>query len=539
MSRARVLLLPAGIGVGLVAEWVAFEFRDPGQWVPDVVAGWTLLGGGLIARRGRPESRVGLLLIGSGFTWFVGNFSGVDSEWLAWVAAHGVYVHRGPLLHAVLAFPTGRAATPLERAAVGGAYAAAFVTPVWRNEWLTVGFVMMLVAVSVRRFASAVAPERRARRTAMRVTVALGAALAGGAVARLAFPGVAVEDVSLLAYQAVLCVAAAGLTNGLMSRPWEQATVTDLVVELGEARSDTLRDSLAQALGDPTLEVGYWSPEVEVFVDATGRHLSLPGPDDAQAPTVVGGADGPIAVIIHHPSLLQDPALVESIGAATRLASVNARLQAEVQAQIAELDESRRRVITAGDEEHRRLEARLRAGAEDRLQQLASRLSAARAPGVNATAPDLLADVDAKLADTLDELRSLAAGLHPRLLNDRGLASALEALTARCPTPVQLVATDQGLPSAIEAAVYFVCSEALANVAKHSAATHASVVVSVGDGRVVVEVCDDGVGGADPSAGTGLRNLSDRVEALGGTLEVIGTGGTRLVAELPLGDGVS
>jgi signal transduction histidine kinase len=535
MKRARFVLWPAGIGVGLFAEWVAFEFRDPGKWVPDLVAGWTLIGGGLVAWRGRPESRIGLLLVASGFTWFLGNFAGVSTEWMAWIAAHGVYLHRGPLLHAVVTFPTGRAATRLERAAVAGGYIAAFVTPVWRNEWVTVWLAVLLV-VAVRRHATAVAGERRSRRTAMRIAVAVGAVLAGGALARLTLSGDTAEDASLLAYQAVLCVTAVVLANGVLSRPWEQVAVTDLVVELGEARSDALRDSLARALGDPTLEVGYWSPEVAAFVDATGRPLSLPSAGDGRASTVVEGGSGPIAVLVHHSSLLDAPALAEPIRAATMLASVNARLQAEVQAQIAELEGSRRRIVTAGDEEHRRLEARLRAGAERRLEQLASRLSAARVPAESERAAELLAEIEAQLAATLEELRLLAAGLHPRLLTESGLAGALEALAARCPTPVQLMTSEQRLPAAIEAAVYFVCSEALVNVAKHAGATQASAAVSVAHGRVIVEVRDDGVGGADPSAGTGLRNLIDRVEALGGTLVVSTEAGTRLDAELPLGD---
>jgi signal transduction histidine kinase len=527
---------PVGIGVGLIAEWMAFDFQDPEKWIPDLVAGWSLIGAGLVAWHGRPESRVGLLLVASGFTWFVSNFSGVGTEWVAWIAAHGVYVHRGPLVHSVVTFPTGRVVTRWERGAVGVAYGAALLAPVWGNEWFTIGLVVLLVVVATRRVTTAVARERRARRTALWVALALGVVLGGGAVARLAFPGDGAEDASLLAYQLVLCVTAFELANGLLSRPWEQIAVTDLVVELGEARSDAVRDSLAAALGDPTLEVGYWSPEVEEFVDASGRRITLPGTAEERISTVIEAAGEPVAVLVHDPSLLDDPALLESISAATRLASTNARLRADVQAQIAELQESRRRIVTAGDEEHRRLEARLRTGAEQRLECLASRLRAVPAEGRNGLAEEALRTIDAQLVATLDELRTLAAGLHPRLLTEAGLAGALEALTARSPIPVRLVTSEDRLPVDIEAAVYFVCSEALANMSKHSSATQASISVRVDDGRAVVEVRDDGVGGADPNAGTGLRNLIDRVEALGGTLVVANRSGTRLVAELPLGD---
>ena len=216
MRQARLLLWPIGLGVGLFAEWVAFEVRDPGTWIPDLVTGWTLMATGLIAWQGRPESRVGILLTASGFTWFVGNFADVGAEWVAWIAAHAVYVHRGPLFHAVLTFPVGRAATRLERAAVVVGYIAAFVTPVWRNKSITIALATLLVIIAVRRFTIAVARERHARRTAMYVAIALGLVLAGGAVARLAFIGDVAEDASLLGYEAVLCGVAIVMTVALL-----------------------------------------------------------------------------------------------------------------------------------------------------------------------------------------------------------------------------------------------------------------------------------------------------------------------------------
>ncbi len=149
-----------------------------------------------------------------------------------------------------------------------------------------------------------------------------------------------------------------------------------------------------------------------------------------------------------------------------------------------------------------------------------------------------LAEVADQLAETLDELRMLAAGLHPRLLSDAGLEGALDALAARSVTAARVSVSGRDLPVELEAVVYFVCSEALANVDKHAAAASASVAVSVRGRLVRVEVSDDGAAGADPAAGTGLRHLIDRVEALGGTLDITSprSGGTLLVAELPLDD---
>jgi hypothetical protein len=166
------------VGVGVLAEWVAYGFGDPGRWVPDLVVGWTLISCGLIAWRGRPASHVGALVVGSGFTWFLGNFAGAEVAWLAWVGRHGNYVHRGPLIQAVLTFPTGSPASLLERASVAVFYTAAVLTPVWGNEWLTIGLAALLVAIAARRYAVSVAAERRARRSAMRLAVVLGAVLA-------------------------------------------------------------------------------------------------------------------------------------------------------------------------------------------------------------------------------------------------------------------------------------------------------------------------------------------------------------------------
>ena len=126
-----------------------------------------------------------------------------------------------------------------------------------------------------------------------------------------------------------------------------------------------------------------------------------------------------------------------------------------------------------------------------------------------------------ELDQALEELRELARGIHPSVLSDRGLDAALEGLAHRAPLPVELEATPgERLPDRVESAAYFVVAEALTNVAKYAQATHASVNVTRDDGQVLVEVSDDGVGGADPATGSGLRGLLDRVSALGGRLEV-------------------
>jgi signal transduction histidine kinase len=537
MRWFRLLLWPAGAAFGIAAEWIFFGWDDPRHWVPDLVTGWTLIACGLVARSRRPESRCGALMAATGFSWFLGNFAASGVAPLDWLGAHALSVYRGPLVHLLVTYPSGRLVSRLDRAAVAVGYAVAVVTPVWRSEIATIVLAVLLVVVCARSYLRAVGPARRARRLALWAAAGLGLVLAAGASARLALPAGEASDPSLLALEATLCALAAGLLAGLLSPSWERAAVTDLVVELGESRSGTLRDELARALGDPTLEIGYWLPNEDVFADSQGRPVALPGPGSERSVTLIEGEGRPIAALVHDPAVLDDPGLREAVSFAAQLAAANARLQAEVRAQVAELRASRRRILEAGDEERRRLERRLRDGAEERLEWLAEQLRRARLSAGSDGGRERIDRTEAQLARTLEELRELAHGLHPRVLAEAGLAGALASLAEQAPIRVEVVAAAGTLPAEVEAVAYFLCSEALANIAKHASASRVSVSVATGDGRVRIEVEDDGLGGADPARGTGLRGLADRVEALGGTLHVESPagGGTRLAAEIPLG----
>jgi signal transduction histidine kinase len=197
---------------------------------------------------------------------------------------------------------------------------------------------------------------------------------------------------------------------------------------------------------------------------------------------------------------------------------------------------SRRRIVQAGDEARQRLERNLHDGAQQRLVALA--LTVRMAERKLADDPDaagrLLAQAGTELEQALAELREIARGLHPAVLTERGLGPAVDALATRAPVPVDSD-IDGRLPGPVEAAAYYVVSEALTNVAKYAGATAARVGISRDDGVLVVEVADDGVGGADASRGSGLRGLADRVEALGGRLDVSSPegSGTTLRATLP------
>jgi PAS domain S-box-containing protein len=204
-----------------------------------------------------------------------------------------------------------------------------------------------------------------------------------------------------------------------------------------------------------------------------------------------------------------------------------------------ELRSSRARLVQAGDAERRRLERNLHDGAQQRLVSLslALRLAQAKLKSDPEEAGKLLGSASDELAQALEELRELARGIHPAVLSDRGLSAALEALAGRAPLPVDVRAPDERLPPPVEAAAYYVVSEALTNVAKYAQASNVDVRVERLNGHAVVEVADDGVGGADPLGGSGLRGLADRVEALDGRLQVKSAPGrgTVIRAEIPCG----
>jgi signal transduction histidine kinase len=516
----RLWLWPAGAAVGIAAEWVYFGWDDWGEWLPDLATGWILIACGLAGWARRPESRTGPLLAATGFSWFAANFASDEL----------LYLHRGPLVHLVLSYPYGRLGSRLDRIAVAVAYGAALAPAVWSSDIATFTLCALFVLAAGRGQALAVGRERRTRRAAFGATAFLSAVLVGNAAARLAVPTAELTDATLLVYEAALCTLAVALLAGLVVQPWMRTKVTDLVVDLGQTGSGTLRDALAEALGDPTLEVGYWLGER--YVDGTGRPLLLPGAESNRKVTRVDRDGNAIAVLLHDAAVLDDPGLSDALARAARLAAANARLQADVQVQVNELGESRRRLVHAGDEERRRLERRLHETVERRLAELAGTLEHARA-GTTAAG---LRDVREQLDRTLDELRDLATGLHPGGIEHGGLSAALVALAERSPLPVDLRVTHVRADEEVERATWFVCSEALANMIKHSRAT--SVAISVGEraGRLLVEVTDNGVGGADLGGGSGLAGLADRAEALGGTLALDSPlgGGTRVTVELPL-----
>ena len=300
-----------------------------------------------------------------------------------------------------------------------------------------------------------------------------------------------------------------------------------------------LRDTLARALGDSTLQLAFRQPDGAGYLDTAGQAVEVAQPDPGRAVVPVAGSDeAKEAVLVYDQGLELEPQLVRLTAAAASMALEHARLQAEVRAQLEQVRASRARIVEAGDAERRRLERDLHDGAQQRLVtlSLALGLARARAAGADPELGSLIESASKEAREALTELRELARGIHPAVLTETGLAGAIQALVERSPVATTITAVPDGrFPAPIEATAYFVISEALANVAKHARASGAEVTICTRPGRLVVEVNDDGAGGARPQGGSGLRGLADRVASVGGVLRVDSPPGcgTRLEADLP------
>lgn len=333
-----------------------------------------------------------------------------------------------------------------------------------------------------------------------------------------------------------------GFLAGLLRVRLARSAIADLVVELGETPEPAeLRRALATALDDPSLEVVQWSKEEGSFIDATGASIAdLEAAACPRAVTLLERDGVSLAAILHDPALLEDPGLVASVATAVRLTVENDRLQDEVRAQLAEVRASRARIVEATDAERRRVERDIHDGAQQRLIALSLAIGRARSrlgPNADPELETTLARASDELRLALAELRELARGIHPAILTEAGLAPAVRSLVDRAAVPTSFEEAVPGrLPAPVEVAAYFVVSEALANVGKHARAGSARVTLTVVGDALTVEVRDDGCGGADPAGGSGLRGLRDRVEAVGGRIEVSSPagGGTTVRANLPL-----
>jgi signal transduction histidine kinase len=579
MTALRIALVPAALLLG----WLAYR-----QQLDNIVGNtstralgtlayaWAFVAAGLVAWTRRAGHRLGPMLVVVGFAMLLRPIR-YSFDPLAFTAFYGLGDLAYALFaHAVLAYPTGHVTDRLERTFLKVVYPVVLLFPFsvllfydgsaplryfdprphesllvasgkaelvlrLQQTYAVVAYGLLagaFIALLVRRLVRASERTRRilAPLLVAAVVIALRAVFDSVATFTVRPPDWVANNLFWWQVAGLIAVPLA-LLAGLLRARLARLTVAGLVVDLEDTPPQGIRDALARALDDESLEVCFWLPEQGEFVDADGVPVTLPEESESRAVTRLEHDGHVLAALVHDASLRDEPKLVEAAGAAARLALENARLHAEVQAQLANVRDSRARIVAAGDEQRRRIERDLHDGAQSRLVALALELKQAQRGVADPEVEKLLASTAAELQDAVQQLRELAQGIHPPLLVQSGLAVALEALADRTSVPVSLSAGSERYPPEVESTAYFVASEALANVAKHAHASQVRIETRRANGTLLVEVADDGVGGATPDGGSGLRGLADRVEAQGGRLTVVSPpgGGTRVLGEIPCG----
>lgn len=562
LSAAAVSVVVAVTGAAL--SWPERPF--PGwAWAPAHLAGASFAIAGAVLWIRRPGNPSGRLMVLVGITWYIGDLQFSDHPWLFAVGFCFYYLSSQALAHLVLALPTGRLANRRERALIATQYVLGPATQVPRyftedprehqmwgdigatySIWADIGAVaniacaVLLAALILRRWAGVGWVVRRGYAAVW--AVALGIAM----VAILTSVGFltrhAPQPEPLLAFSIGLVLLPVGIAVGLLRVRLARTRVADLVIRLATAaQPERVRAALADALDDPMLDLYFRLPHGG-YVDVRGRPVAAPAAD-GRAHTRIERDGGELALLVHDPTVAE-PELVTAVVAAARLALENARLHASQRTQLAQARASRARLVAAADVERRRIQRDLHDGAQHKLlaasmlleqARVASRGDAAPATNRHGGPAGLIELASAHLREATRELRELTEAIYPPALAEQGLAAAVEALAERAPLRVGTAIPAGRLPEAVERTAYFMITEALTNVYKHARAGTVWVRVSRREHAVVVEVTDDGSGGADPSRGTGLRGLEDRIAAHGGTLRVDSPpgAGTRLVAELP------
>jgi signal transduction histidine kinase len=566
LTRALALLALAGLVLGLLGAGVILNsdhLDHRGLTVTILLGiGTAWIGTGLYAWARRPATRIGALMTWTGFAWLLNAFVAADGPAVFTVAVLGANLYLAAFVHLLVAYPDGRVTRKAHRRLVTAAYVVSVVGPAPYlmfgfdahctdcprsimqvsdsttvgaiSDAVTTGIAVALVAylvyVLTARWRAASPARRRTLAPLLWSGVVLMILVAGSIGAQtVAGDEDDVSAVLMLLGQIVFASVPFTFLAGLLhSRVAQADAVGALLVRLGEAPgTDGLRGLLAESLDDPGLQVLYW---VEgCWVKRDGQAAEIPSD---RAWTAVELEGQRVGAIVHDRSLRAEPEVLNTVAAAAGLAMRSERLEAA-------LRRSRARIVEAGLQERRRLERNLHDGAQQRLVALSISLRMAqkqidKAPDKAAA---MIGAAGEELTRALEELRELARGIHPAVLSDRGLQAAVEALAVRSPLPVKVVEVPgERLPEPVEAAAYFVIAEALTNVAKYAHANAATVAVRRINGHACVEIRDDGVGGADPGRGSGLRGLADRVGALDGSLALDSPpgSGTTLRAEIPV-----
>jgi len=516
---------------------------------------------GMVAWWRRPASRLGPLMLATALVMAL-----TSMQWSARpvVQSVGHLLDMAPValfLHVFLAFPTGHLEHRSERVLVAACYVAVlgpqlakivlgvnpdsvFTVVEWPGVANLIETVQLLVVAVLLLSGAVLLYVRRqrsgrwVRRPATLVADAFSLALVMLATLFVAdIAGWAAADAIRNITFASIGLAPVAFLFALLDARLARGDVAQLVIELRQDPTADLQAPLARALRDPSLRLAYWLPEFGSWADQSGQAAPQPSPDGRHAVRVISREAEPMAALTFNRSLEDEPEILDAVVATAAIAMENGRLRAELRARLQELRGSRVRVLEAGRRERQRLERDLHDGAQQRLVALSLELGLlSDGAGTDSELRNRLATARGEIAASLEELRDIARGIYPAVLAGHGLPVALESVAARAGTPVQLHVELTGrLSEPVEVAAYYLISEALTNIDKHAQARTAVVRVRRDESVLVIDVTDDGVGGADPAAGSGLQGLTDRVEALGGRISMtspIGCG-TELRGEIP------
>lgn len=585
MSRRGGLALGAGVVVfAVVTTIVGSASGAPAQFlVLDLVTGLTFVLAGLVAVWLRPRSLAGPMLLAGGGLWYVGSYAPSGQPVVTYLgfAFERYYDLVLAALLLVLSSPTQRFHP---RPLIAGFAAAMIVRslgrlllldPVrlfdcaecppnpfvlWPNlaaletveiasNLAIAGFATLVGSIALRRLLRSGPVWRRVR---WPILGAGGLAMAGAAFGAFDYAWTTATHEPLVNLAEPWAEVFSWLTFGVRTLVPIGFLVATLRIRsvpgpLGPfsaglerpAAAGTVGDALRTALGDPSLQL-LRPTESGTWIAEDRAAASLADVDRGRAVTLVGPEDQPLAAIVHDPALLEQPELLEAVIRVLRLTLENERLESELREQLQAVTESRQRIVNAAEEERRRVERDLHDGAQQRLVAVTLALQQARRGADVVAVPEVVRqELDAAARETTEairELRELARGIHPAILEDEGLGAAVAALARRAGIPVDIRnELDGRLPRLVESTAYFTIAEALTNTQRHAQASRATVHLVRRGNSLTVEVSDDGRGGAAPERGSGLRGLADRVTALGGRLEVDSRadGGTRIIATIP------
>jgi signal transduction histidine kinase len=564
----------AGVGLvgtaGLLATTV-YAPVHPQELLRILVFSPTWIVAGAVALSLRPANRTGLLMMAVGAAQLP-PYLYLDEPitYTATRIVNGLGIALAVQL--VLAFPLGRLTSRATRLVVTAAYVDVLLSGVGstlvtescegcpRNLLLIhnsevlrrgVGLATLpldvivfgsIIVILVWRWRSSGRPTRRALAPVLWASVATVVFEVALTLAANLLAGTSLSTVLGWSEALVACSFPVAFLIGLLRARLDRGAIADLLVALGADPSpEQARAALASSLGDPSLQLAFWVPEGERFVDAGGASVEVPSGVAGRACTVLSSDhdEAPVAAITYDTALLDNPTLVQAAMTAARLSLANARLQAELRSRAAEVRDIREQLRHAGEAERSRIERDLHDGAQQRLLGIRVALRVARGRvSQHSDLTDFMTATDAEIVAAIAELRDLARGVPRQRLTGDGLRDALLSVAARASLPVEVRVEVGGVPEPIATTAYFVVCEALVNVERHARASAARVEVTRYDDRVVIEVSDDGIG-CDRSGrhGNGLRNMRSRVEALAGVFELESApgGGTRVRAVIPCG----